>query len=374
MKNIIKSTLLFLFFFFNLNQLFLHADKVYMLGHSLVNFDLPAMFDGLANDANFNHAYAVQVGIGANLNYNWNNASSAQGDPYNIELSTGTYDAFIMTEAIPLLNHTTWSETDVYLANFYNYAKTHNSNTTVYLFETWHCTDSGTPTGCDWDDNSFDTPWRDRLNSDLVIWEGLVNDFNTANNGNMLIVPGGQALALLYDDINAGTMPDLTSINDIFSDNIHLNDIGNYYLACVYFACIYGQSPEGLTNQTYDQWGAAFTVPSLALATRLQQLAWQTVINYPLSGVSPATATSNIHLEETGISISPNPVDHNFTITGLLGSYQIEIIDTAGVVYETLTGNDMLTINMEALPLGLYYIRITQNGNPVCSIEKILKT
>jgi len=372
LKKFIKTTSLFIFFLFISSQQSVRSDNVYMLGHSLVNFDLPAMFDGLANDANISHEYAVQVGIGANLNYNWNNYSSTQGDPYTIELPKGIYDAFIMTEAVPLLNHTTWSETDVYLANFYNYAKTHNSNTNVYLFETWHCTDSGTPAGCEWDDNDG-MPWRDRLDSDLAIWEGLVNDFNTASNGDMLIVPGGQAMALLYDDIAAGTTPDLTSINDVFSDNIHLTDIGNYYMACVYFACIYGQSPEGLTNQTYNQWGGAYNVPSIELATRLQQLAWQTVINYPLSGVSLSTATGNIHVDDTGITVFPNPVDHIFTITGLLGSYQIEIIDTAGVTYETLTGTDTIAINTEDLPVGLYYIRITQNGNPICSIEKILK-
>lgn len=371
MKIIIRISLLF-FFLLKSNQQILIADNVYLLGHSLINFDMPAMFNGLAIDASVDHSYAAQVGIGANLNYNWNNPSSAQGDMYTNELPKGIYDAFVLTEAIPLLNHTTWSDTDIYLANFYNYAKSYNSNTTVYLFETWHCTDSGTETGCDWDDND-DIQWRDRLDSDLVIWEGLVNDFNATNNGDMLLIPGGQAMALLYDDIMTGTTPDLASINDIFSDNIHLNDIGNYYMACLYFACVYGMSPEGLTNQTYDQWGGAYAAPSVALANRLQQLAWQTVINYPLSGVGPTSVTSNIHVEGDGISIVHNPLDDMFTITGLLGSYQIEILDSAGVLFETLSGTNSIVIHKSDLPIGLYYIRITQNGNPDCKIEKILK-
>lgn len=252
-----------------------NTENVYMFGHSLINFHLPAMFQGLADDAGITHDYAAQIGIGANLFWNWTNPQTAQGDLYNVTLPTGMYDVLIMTEAIPLIDHIMWSNTDLYVANLYNYAKTYNSSAEVYFFETWHHVDDGTAN------------WRQRLDDDLPLWEGIVDDFNSTNSGSdMLIIPGGQALAMLYDSIQAGHTPDLTDIMDVFDDNVHMNNIGNYYMACVYYATVYGMSPEGLENQLNDQYGNPFTAPSTALATHLQRLAWRTVTNYPKSGVS----------------------------------------------------------------------------------------
>jgi hypothetical protein len=264
------------------HQLFAQPQNhnVYLLGHSLVNFSMPEMLNDLADNAGYTHNYNVTVGLGANLSWQWTNPASSDGDLYYEVLPTANNDIFIATEAVPLLNHLLWSNTYEYADSFYTMAASYRPDIKFFIYETWHCTDSGTPLGCEWDEND-ELAWRTRLDADLPNWQSIVNYINEQHpTANAQLVPAGQAMAALYDSIAIGTVPTLSSINQIFSDNIHLTDIGNYYIACVMYATIYQQSPEGLINQTTDIWGGNFNAPSTALATKLQQTAWTAVCNY----------------------------------------------------------------------------------------------
>jgi hypothetical protein len=84
-----------------------------------------------------------------------------------------------------------------------------------------------------------------------------------------------------FDYINtyAGT------INPYWKDNAHQNNIGNYISACVYYAMIFGESPEGLgipkSNTTDPE--AAFVTPEQAAI--IQEAAWKVVSGqYTLAG------------------------------------------------------------------------------------------
>jgi hypothetical protein len=86
----------------------------------------------------------------------------------------------------------------------------------------------------------------------------------------------------MYDAVQAGEAADLTSLTQLFSDDIHLNDLGNYFIACVQYAVIYGTSPVGLPRQLVNQWGKPYKPPSEALALRMQQIAWDVVSRHRL--------------------------------------------------------------------------------------------
>ncbi|HMS51082.1 MAG: hypothetical protein IPQ28_11740 [Sphingobacteriales bacterium] len=253
---------------------------VYILGHSLVNFTMPEMFNDLADDAGYDHNYQSTVGNGANLSWQWTNPYTAQGDFYPDVLPTGLNDVFIVTEAVPLKPHLQWSNTYEYADSFYSMAAQYRPDIKFFVYETWHCTDSGNSEGCDWDPEDH-LPWRDRLTLDLPAWQGIVDHVNDLHpSANAQLVPAGQAMAALYDSIALGTVPGIDNITDLFSDNIHLTEIGNYYIACVMFATIYQQSPEGLTNQTTNIWGVDFPEVPADLALKMQQTAWATVCNF----------------------------------------------------------------------------------------------
>jgi hypothetical protein len=105
------------------------------------------------------------------------------------------------------------------------------------------------------------------------------------------MVPAGQAFYNLTTQINAGNVLGITSFRDLFSDDIHLTNAGNYFIACVMYATMYGQSPVGLTSTISDQWGAPFTnMPTPAQASVMQQVAWSTVTGLSSwTGVSQST-------------------------------------------------------------------------------------
>lgn len=115
---------LFLFFCLvsNTNGQSLQEAHPFLLGHSLVNFDMPAMLSGLATAAGKTMPYDQQIINGAPLHWQWNNAADSQGTPYYEAFPNNAHDVFIFTEAVPLLNQINWGDTYVHALNFVDYA------------------------------------------------------------------------------------------------------------------------------------------------------------------------------------------------------------------------------------------------------------
>lgn len=362
------------------------APRTFYIGHSLSD-QIPDMVQSLSNDdPDVEFSWVYQSIPGAPLRWQWDRKDAMDYgeivpnyygfyDPDN-GLPTGDFDVLVLTEAVPRYGELI-NETYEYADSFYRYATAFSPDIQVYLYEDWHCLQSGTPTACSYDVDS--NPWRQRLTDDLPMWESVVDTLNARFNPSIPIclIPAGQGLAALYDSIQVGAIPNLTAIENIFSDDIHLTDIGKYYIACIHFAMIHGKSPVGLTNQTQVWWGGDFDPPSPALALKFQEMAWETVLRYPRSCVN-STTTSNISLEQDAIFIYPNPTDNIFVVKGMsqevLESYSIQVLDSMGAVLQTYTPtSDEVQIALDGLPDGLYFIRILNTLNSNLSVQKILK-
>jgi|GEM_PF-2415346 len=281
----------------------------FYVGHSLVNHNMPYMVQSLAVAAGKQTHYGRQIINGSPLENNFNNPNGAEGTPYTTAFPNGNYNRLVVTEAVPLQNHLTWSNAYVAANNFYNYAKNNNNGVPVkfYIYETWHCINSGIPNtnpnfpnGC-WYDNTANSTiqWHPRLQADFSLWSGIVTHVRNQNPGDNQIwmVPAGQAFYNLTIQINAGNVPGISSFRDLFSDDIHLTNAGNYFVACVMYATIYGESPVGLTSAISNQWGNPYTnMPTPAQAAVMQQVAWSTV-----TGLS----------SWTGVTLSTLPVSYS---------------------------------------------------------------
>lgn len=358
------------------------ATRTFYIGHSLSD-QIPDMVQSLSNDhSDVDFSWVYQSIPGAPLRWQWDRKSANDYTPippnyygfYDAShgLPAGDFDVLVLTEAVPRY----WNiidETYAYADSFYTYATSFNPSIKVYLYEDWHCLLSGTPTGCHYDINSND--WRQRLTDDLPMWESVVDTLNARFNPTdpVCLIPAGQGLAALYDSIQAGVIPDITDIEDLFTDDIHLNDTGKYFVACIHFATIHETSPVGLTNQTQYWWGGDFDPPSPALALKFQEMAWETVLRYPKTCVNAPSAV-DAQLDSVSITLLPNPTQDTFEIQGLLGNYMIDIIDASGMIYQTLTGNgERIEIDIQSLPAGLYFIRIQSNNYSDLIVEKVLK-
>ena len=358
--------------------------RAFYIGHSLSD-QIPDMVQSLSNDHDAVAFSWVYQGIpGAPLGWQWQRKNAMDYNPippnyygfYDATngLAAGGFDVLVLTESVPRYPQII-GDTYAYADSFYRFATLYNPKIRVYLYEDWHCLLSGTPTQCSYDINS--NPWRQRLTDDLPMWESVIDTLNARFKPEVpvCLIPGGQGLAMLYDSIQAGAVPGISSMNQLFSDDIHLSDVGKYFIACIHFATIHGTSPEGLTNQLQVWWGGDFTPPSLALAAKFQQIAWKVAVSYPRSCIQDPINKVDASLGIGAITMYPNPTDNIFEIDGLLSEYQIQILDNMGSVYQSFESDGQrIQIYLDNLPAGLYFVKMQNLANQQLSVQKILKT
>lgn len=306
---------------------------VFLIGHSLVSHEIPDAMRTFNKQIDAtNGAQTVgdvdyQIIIGSPLGNNWRDAASdwVQGTNSKAALATGKYDVLIMTEAVPLDTHIEWSDPAGNALKFLKLAHSANPGVQAYIYETWH--------GFGFFNNNLQA-WRKGLDSYLPKWEGIVDGINAgrpAGSKEALLIPGGQAMAQLYDAIEAGRVPGITSIRQMFVDDIHPNINGFYFIALLHDAVVYGGNPQGYSNIIKGTYGDYAAVPP-ALAKALADLAWNVVKSYDRDGVEDGGTTPT---DPTG------PVDPDDVITGTAGDDRIS--GTAGHdTIKGLSGNDVI--------------------------------
>jgi hypothetical protein len=246
-----------------------------LVGHSLVGFDLPVMVQQLVQSQGAQMQVQAHVINGAPLIYNWNESRDAQGVDARAVLPQGRHGVVVITESLPLATQMEWNDTVGYARRFHDLAVTSRPGTQVFLYETWHSLNSGTGRPTPYD-NGGDVPWRQRLMDDLPRWQSIVDGVNAARapgQPEMRLLPAGQAMGRLADEIAAGRVPGLRDIRELFQDDIHPNDLGFYFLALVHVAAITGMDPVGLPTQLRNEWGTPFDAPPEVMARALQRIA-----------------------------------------------------------------------------------------------------
>lgn len=245
------------------------SDDVLFVGHSLVGQTMPRMLDGLLAASQTVHAQIIN---GSPLWYNWENGARAEGVNARAALRTGAYGSLILTEAVPLLGHLQWSDTYGAASKYAALAWANNRDTRVLIYETWG--EIGTDTA----------QWRASLTSDQPLWQGIADHVSAGRPTGAPqagIVPGGQAMGLIHDAITTGRGLGLTEIRQLFTDQIHLNDSGNYLIALVQAATLTGRSPIGLTDQLTGEWGQPFGGWSADQTVLFQHIAWESAAAAP---------------------------------------------------------------------------------------------
>ncbi|MEP5729185.1 MAG: hypothetical protein ABJL67_07395 [Sulfitobacter sp.] len=297
---------------------------VFMVGHSLFGSTGPRMLEQALLAGTGDAAVMAQITNGAPLKYNWENSDTAEGADARVVLPEGGVTHLILTEAVPLENHLKWSETGVYVQAFAGLATAANPDVRIYVQETWHSLKSGTGQEVAYDEKA-DIPWRARLDQDLKAWEGIVADVAAglrADTAQVALIPAGQALARLYDEIVAENVPGLSDIATLFDDDIHLSDTGHYFVAMVQYATLTGQDPLGLPRDFKDQYGKAFDTPDEDLARELQRVAWEAVTAYQSGAVMPAAATLAPARARTAPAAPTGPPPSGKTIAELVQGQQ----------------------------------------------------
>lgn len=259
--------------------------RVYHLGHSLVGRDMPAMLAQLAG-----HDHALQLGWGTALSehlrgpevingFGDENATPRYRDAH-AALASGEYDAFVMTEMVGLRDAILYKDSIRAAGQWASEAVAGNPDIQIFLYETWH--------------NLNDQPdWLTRLPGDLDgLWSQLLWPAARAAGRPVRVIPAGQVMARLIGEAEAGAgIAELKGRRDLFSDDIHLNDLGLYLVALTHYAVIYGKSPVGLPHRLTLADGSPARAPSAELARRMQEIVWEVVTSQTLTGVGLRAAS-----------------------------------------------------------------------------------
>lgn len=301
--------------------------NTYYVGHSGFGWDLIVgeMVNDLAADAGIlTYDYNFQFIGGTCLTNQWFSHSSPQGGTdSHVELATGNYDVLVLAEQIPIQEVllgsqfcnenilTSYESVD----NFYDLAHDANPGTQVYLMEFHNEIDQTSPTAYE--------DWV-ALNAEMrALWEQLADSVSEVNNGRAIgIVPVSAAFQAMVDSVNAGVFPGITNWIDLFDPadalvaTIHPTEVTYYLAACVHFATIFGQSPVGLTNETFAAAGWQFDPPTEAQTLMMQEIAWQIVDSDPYA--SPTVVLSlgdDQQISDSSLAeVFPNPFVVGFTI------------------------------------------------------------
>jgi hypothetical protein len=146
-----------------------------------------------------------------------------------------------------------------------------NPDAEVLLYHTWLQVDPDSP----W-------PWIDYERAVSPMWECIASRANLdlparGDVPRVRVLPGGGALAELTAALWDGKVPGVAAsapgarVRLLFSDNVHMSDVGRYFIALVHYAVLFGRNPEG----------AAIPTPlSPETGRYMQTLAWQYVVSY----------------------------------------------------------------------------------------------
>ncbi len=181
------------------------------------------------------------------------------------------YDVAVITERHDLPANARKERTAFYLIDMAKHLLAGNPDAEVLLYHSWLHVDPDDP----W-------PWIQYERTVSQLWECVASRANLelparADAPRVRVLPGGGALAelvaALWDSKVPGVMPlePGARVRLLFSDNVHMSDIGRYYMGLVHYAVLFGRSPEG----------ASIPAPiSPEMGRFMQTFAWHYAVSY----------------------------------------------------------------------------------------------
>ena len=186
------------------------------------------------------------------------------------------------------------------------------------------------------------------------------------------MIPVGPIISKIHTDL----LPMAIPLSELYEDDAPHGRASTYFLAglITYMAVYEQQAP------------ANYIVPSIVHSeiknnyATIVNLIWNELINFNDANgdnrvfLDDVTPIADLGLADIDITLYPNPTQGLFQISGTLSEYQIDILDVNGNVFRNLSGNQSnLTIDINDLPGGTYFLRVIHQNHGSLKMEKILK-
>jgi hypothetical protein len=180
------------------------------------------------------------------------------------------YDTLVITERNDPLNTIEYENTAGFLRHYHDRLAERSPATRTLLYQVWPAIQRSDP-----------RQWIDFVQTELVLWECIAGKVNLSleaegRGRSVAVVPGGLALARALEAAFADQLPGVSGspaqrVGAFFKDDVHLTPLGQYFIAAVLYAALFGKSPEGAH--------ATAAVPA-DTALALERIAWNVASTY----------------------------------------------------------------------------------------------
>lgn len=330
------------------------TKSVYFVGNSVSDCINYIGLKSLASSAGKTMNWGRHMIPGAPLEWIWDHPTDGfEEAPYGLypdALPNYTWD-FISLQ--PFDRELSQDLIDV--TNFVNLAKTKSPNVQILIYQRWPRT-PGTTLPADASNTAdnwkalYDLPISAYNVEMRAYFETLTLNCRAANLGvpAPLMVPVGQVMYSLNDQMKAGTIPGFNSAWDLYYDGIHINGYGEYVTACTYYATMFKADPRGLgvPSEFISVRSPSF---SSAFKTAVQNTVWNIVTNYKDPSNAPWSGVVSADVMVTSIALTPASITKaNNTTTQLTATISPANATNKGVVW---TSSNVLvaTVNTTGL-------------------------
>lgn len=255
-----------------------HPQRIIQSGHSLTDGIIAPLARMIAS-AGYGRDVVDRATIpGSPMDWRWKNATDPDIRQPDV---MGEYDLLVITERVSLSGTLRWHASDTWALHWFEHAHEYGAQgqgAPTILYASWIDVTSGPQHPNPYNDPEGNVPFRDRLPLEQERWQYILDHVNAnrpAGTPKMKMIPGPLIMAAAYDDITAGATPGLSDISDLFSDDIHVNDMGAYLIALAHFMVIYDADPRGLPHGVPSRGG-----PSKEQAAWMQDLVYRVVSDY----------------------------------------------------------------------------------------------
>ncbi len=266
----------------------LSRARVLFSGHSLSDNPLSDYFHALAQSRGKDNDWQQQIVIGSPLRVrtwgsgNWGGyrqGKNRSGQNMNIlsELANPQtigagerYTHLVVTDRHDIGEVIRWENAVGYLRHYHDRLIAANGAAHTYYYQTWLELDKSNP-----------QPWIDYERQALGAWECAASKVNltleaAGRPDRVTMLPGGAALVHLVEAMRDNQVAGISGttnqkLSQIFSDDVHLTNLGMYFMAAVQYAAVYRSSPVG---------APAPSGLNAATVADLQEIAWTFVTNY----------------------------------------------------------------------------------------------
>ncbi len=287
--------------------------RAYFLGNSVTDTIRYDSFAKLAASRGHTLTWGRHMIPGAPLSWLWEHPNDGFQQPpfghYPQALGEHAWDVLSLQPFDRLLEG---DDGDLAIAGkFIDLALKRGPEVQVYVYSRWPRRDKA-------DDGTFSLNYREKwLRGPTGKWDGtqetrghfekLVMALRSRYEGRAkpaLLVPVGDALLELDDRAKAGDVPGLKTVQDLYVDGIHFNNVGSYVVAVAYYATLFREDPRGLTAAPYNERLDPEKDKPVSddLARAIQEAVWKVVSLHPLAGVlwdqtAPDDQTRSLHVD-----------------------------------------------------------------------------